>query len=88
MRSLVPAHVDPLPRTGDPREQSSDELLFAAHQRVHRPVVVLVRMDVEQASVRRERLADRVDRRAVTPLGEIGDGLERQHRHGPYAPRR
>ena len=38
--------------------------------------------------VRRERLADRVDRRAVAPLGEVRDGLERQHRGGPYAPAR
>ena len=88
VRALVTAQVDPLARGRDPGEQRGDELLLAANERVDRPVVVLVRVHIEQPGVRRERLADRLDRRAVAPLGEVRHGLERQHRDGPYAPPR
>ena len=88
VRALVPAQVDPLAGAGNARQERGDELLLIADERVDRAVVILVRVDVEQARVRRERLADRFDGRAVAPLGEVRDGLERQHRGGAYAPGR
>src|SRR5437763_5931463 len=83
MGSPVLPQIDPLARAGDSREERCDQLLLAADERVDGPMVVGVRMDVEQPRLAGERIADRLDRRAVAPLGEVRDGLERQHRAEP-----
>src|SRR5262249_44393453 len=89
MRSSVLAQVDPLAGTGDPGQERGNDLLLAADERVDGAVVVRVAVDIEQLCVGGERVADGVDRPCVTPLGEVRDGLERQHRSGAYAaPRR
>ena len=79
VRALVPAQVDPLARHLDRRDERLDERPVLADDREHRAVVVDVRVHVEQPRVRRERVADRVDRRPVAALGEVRHGLERQH---------
>ena len=49
-------------------------------EREHRSVVVDVGVDVEQPrAARGEGLADRVQDRAVPPLGDVGHGDERSH---------
>jgi hypothetical protein len=80
MRTFVATQVDPLPGARNAGEERCDKLLFAADECVHRAVVILVRVDVEQARVTCEGVADRGDRRAVAPLREVGDGFEREHR--------
>src|SRR5262249_48642185 len=78
--------VDAFARACDPGKERGNELVLAAHQRVDGAVVVCIAVDVEQAGVCREHLCDRVDRRAVAPLGEVGDGLQRPHPTGPPRP--
>src|SRR5262249_18412971 len=85
MRSPVLAQVDPLAGAGDPGQERGNDLLLAADERVDGAVVVRVAVDIEQPCVPGERVADGVDRPCVTPLGEVRDGLERQHRSGAYA---
>ena len=83
MRSLVAGDVDGLqraPRTGEDRGR---DLTGRAGERKHRAVVVRIEVDVDRA--RAERGADRVDRRLVAPLGEVGDG-EQRGRHAPSSP--
>ena len=79
MRALVASQVDPVAGTGDSGEQRGDEFLPAPDQRVHGSVVILVAVDVEHTRVRRERVTDCVDRRAVAPLGEVRHRLEGKH---------
>jgi hypothetical protein len=88
MSALVAAEVDPLARARDARQQRGHEIRRAADERVDGAVVILVRVDVEQACLPGQRLADRVDGRPVASLGEVRHGLEREHGLGPYAPRR
>ena len=80
MRALVAAQVDALARARDPVEERGDELVLRADEREDRAVVVGVGVDVEQARVRGEGAAERVDRAAVAAFREVRDGLERQHR--------
>ncbi len=78
VRTEVVAQVDAIACAGDPRDERVHQLLLLADEREHRTVVVDVGVHVEHACVRAQRGADGVDHRAVTPLGEIGNGLERQ----------
>ncbi len=71
--------VDPLDRDVDAGDERVAELVLGADEREHRAVVVGVGVDVEQPRVRRQRVADRVDRRLVAPFAEVGNRLERQH---------
>ena len=77
MRSFVGAQVDPVTRALDARKQRGHQLLARADQREDRPVVVGIRVDVEQPRLPPERLRERADRRAVTPFGEVRHRLER-----------
>ena len=79
VRPSVLAQVDPLAGDVDPGDERLDELVPVADEGEHRAVVVGVGVDVEQAGVRPERLADRVDRRPLAALGEVRHRLERQH---------
>ena len=67
-----------------PRDERVDELLLRRRQREHRPVVVGVRVHVEEARAAREyaRPIASIDR-GVTPFGDVRHGLE----HDPYPTR-
>ena len=63
-----------------PATSASDQLRLRTDQREHRAVVVRVGVHVEQAGARaRQCRADRLDRSAVSSLGEVRHRLERQH---------
>src|SRR5205085_10936920 len=79
VRPYVPAQIHALARARDPGDERVRELLRRADQRVDGPVVVAVRVDVEQPRRPAERRADRVDDGPVAPLGEVRHGLEREH---------
>ena len=64
--------VDPLDRHADARHERIAELVLGTHQREHRPVVVGVRVDVEQPGVRGQSVADCVDRRLIAPSLKFG----------------
>ena len=77
--ALVRAQVDALECNTDPREQRVAELALRADDREDRPVVVRVRVHVQQSRVTRQRSADRVDGESIAALAEVRNGLERQH---------
>ena len=79
VRAFVGAQVDPLDGDRDPCQQRVGQLRLRADEREDRAVVVGVGVHVEQARVRAERDADRVDRRRVAALAEVRNRLERQH---------
>ena len=79
MRALVPAQVDPLARARHSGDERLDELRLAAGEREDGAVVIGVGVDVEQPGAGRQRPAERVDRPAVAPLGEVRNRLERKH---------
>ena len=79
MRSFVRAQIDPLDGHRDSCEQRVGQLRLAADEREDRAVVIGVGMDVQQAGMRIERGADRIDRRLVATFAEVGNRLERQH---------
>src|SRR4051812_40700989 len=79
MRAVVLAEVDPLFGDGDACDERVGQLVLGPDEREDGAVVILVGVDVEQARVRVERSADRVDRRAVAPDTEVRNRLERQH---------
>ena len=68
MGALVQPQVDPLLCARDPGEKRLDELVFIAHEREDRAVVILVRMDVEQPRPCTERRGQGIDGRPVAAL--------------------
>ena len=70
--------------TAMPGSERVDELALVADEREDRPVVVGVRVDVEQLRALRERPADLLDHRGVAALREVRYGFERQ-RHSSYS---
>ena len=86
MHPLVAAQVDALLRDRDARDERLLQRLLGADQREHGPVVVGIGMDVEERRVRREGVADRADHRCVPPLGDVRNGLEREHGAYPTTP--
>ncbi len=79
VRALVRPQVDALPRNGDRSGESVGQLPLLADEREDRAVVILVRVHVEQAGMRGEGSADRVDRHEVAPLAEVRNRLEWPH---------
>ena len=79
MRAVVSAQIDPLSRDRHAGDERRDELVLRPDEREHRAVVICVAVHVEQPRARGERVADRVDRRAIAPLGEVRHGLEHAH---------
>src|SRR5262249_30356973 len=84
VNAFVRPEVDAITGAADRCDERLDEMFFVAHQREDRAVVVAIRMHVEHAAVGRQRLSDRVDRGLVTPLREVGNGLEGGG-HGAYS---
>ena len=76
MHALVPAQVDPLGGDRDRRREALHELDGRPDAREDRPVVVGVGVHVEHAGVRGQCTPDRVERRSVAALREIGNRLE------------
>ncbi len=72
--------VDALGRYRDAREQRIDERRIVTDQGEHRPVVIDVRVDVEELDALRERIGDRRDDIWPSPFRDVGHGLE----HDPY----
>ena len=77
MRPFVAAQVDPLARDPDARHERLDETLLRADDSEDAAIVVGVGVNVEQACVLGQCLADRVDRRPLAPFAEVRDRLER-----------
>ncbi len=81
MHAFVPGEIDPLRRDADAREQGFDELVAVTGERVDGAVVIVVDMDVEKPSRRRQRSPQCRDRFPISGGREVRDGLERE-RHG------
>ena len=88
VHALVAPQVDACLRNGDRGEERVDHLGVVADERENGAVVVGIRVDVEQPGTCGELLSEQADHDWITALGEVRHGLERQHRDGPYAPRR
>ena len=87
MRTLVAAQVDPLDRARNPIEEGRDELVRRADEREDGPVVIGVRVDVEQIRAAPEGDPEGVDHRPVAPLGEVRHRFERErHRTNSMEP--
>ena len=80
MNPDVLAQVDALDGDADPGEKRFDQPVLVADERVDRPVVIGVGVDVEQRGVSLERLTDGADDAGVPGLRDVGHGLE----HDPY----
>ena len=78
MRSLVPAQVDALLRTGHARQQGVDEIVLRPDEREDGPVVVDIRVNIEEVGMLAQRLGEGVDGRPVPSLGEVRNRFERQ----------
>ena len=79
--AVVAAQVDAGDRLTRAREQRGREHPRLPGERVDGAVVVGIGMDVEQPDAGAlEGAADGVDRRGVTPLGDVGDGEQGQAR--------
>ena len=80
MNPHVLAQVDALDGDADPGEKRFDQRVLVADERVDRPLVICIGVDVEQRGVSLERLTDGVDDAGVPGLRDVGHGLE----HDPY----
>ena len=80
MHALVEAEVDRITRCCDPCNEGVDEKVVAlrADKREDRPVVIGIRMDIEQARVRGKG-SPTTRQRPVTALRDIRDRFEREH---------
>lgn len=87
MCSLVIPQVDALPCARNPREQRFDQRDVVTDHREHGPVVIDVRMDVEDVRMCGESAAERGDRLRISPFGKVRHGLEWQ-RHAAYSRKR
>ena len=76
----VLAQVDAPDGDASPGQKRLDQPAVVSHERVDRPVVVGVGVDVEQRGVSLERLTDGADDAGVPSLRDVGHGLE----HDPY----
>jgi ubiquinone/menaquinone biosynthesis C-methylase UbiE len=81
MHTVVEPKIDGVPRCCDPCNEGVDEkvVAFRADKREHRPVVVGVRMNVEQSRVRGKSISDNTDNVPVTAFRDIRDRFEREH---------
>src|SRR5262249_18747686 len=80
--SLVPPEVDRLARRGDAGQEGADERVVVAlgtGKREHGAVVIDVRVHVEEACARRERVRERGDHLPVASFGDVRNRLEGQH---------
>jgi hypothetical protein len=76
--ALVLAQIDPLDRGRDPTEQRLDQLLSGADEREDRAMVIPVDVDVQQPRGCGESIAERLERRLVAPVRDVGDRFEGQ----------
>jgi hypothetical protein len=76
VHALVPAQVDPLRRDRDRRGEALHELGRRPDAGEHRPVVVGVGVHIQHAGMSAQCAPDRVERRSVAALGEVGNRLE------------
>ena len=74
------AEVDQLDGDRDAGEEAVDQGGVVPDEGEDRPVVIRVRVDVEQLRTGRERTANRRDDVRAPALGDVGHGLE----HDPY----
>ena len=80
MDPVVPPEVDRAARFGDARDETVLERPLVSEQREHRAVVVRVEVPVDEAGTEsREPKPDRRDDAHVASLGDVRDGLEREH---------
>ena len=91
VHARVRGQVDALDRLARALQQREVQRARLAREREHRAMVVGVRVDVEQArAAGDERGADRVERRGVAALGDVGDREQQRltHRGGRDDPPR
>jgi hypothetical protein len=80
MQTLLAAQVHPLQHRASAIQKAPRQLTRRPGEREHAAVVIHVRVKVEKAR-RRKRLLDRLQRRMVAPLADIGNGEQ----HGAEA---